>query len=366
MRAVDLFAGAGGWDHGARTLGLDPVGLELDGDACKSRALSDLPTIRCDIGTYPAERFAGCDGLIASPPCQSFSIAGNGKGLDDPRGELVWQVPRWVDAISPRWVACEQVPPVLPIWQHIAHMLRDRGYRTWCGILGAETFGVPQTRRRAILLAHRDRAVHPPEPTHQSYVSGEPAQMVPGGMFTADLLPWVSMADALGWSDEMALEHVRGAGMVERYGERDPRPATEPAITMTEKGRSMRVLADRLPNGANRRSDEPAPTITSSLDNGDKRWTLGTRCGYDGEEITREQDEPAPTMTGKSGGQWQKRTTDEPTRLESTRLTLAEGLTLQGFDPDLPLAGTATSKWKQIGNAIPPPMAAAILRAVVA
>jgi len=79
-RVVDLFAGPGGWDLGARSLGIEPIGIELDESACKTRAAAGLWTIRADVASVPLNGFAGIDGLIASPPCQAFSTMGAGQG----------------------------------------------------------------------------------------------------------------------------------------------------------------------------------------------------------------------------------------------------------------------------------------------
>ncbi|MEU4640846.1 hypothetical protein [Micromonospora sp. NPDC023814] len=61
---LDLYAGAGGWDRGASTLGLDTVGLEIWHDACVTAVRAGHPRIRCDIATYPTAPLAGktaCD-----------------------------------------------------------------------------------------------------------------------------------------------------------------------------------------------------------------------------------------------------------------------------------------------------------------
>ena len=79
MTTIDLFAGAGGWDLAARALGMDPVGIELDRDACATRAALGLRTIRADLHDYPPQP---CHGLIGSPPCPTFSTAGHGAGTD--------------------------------------------------------------------------------------------------------------------------------------------------------------------------------------------------------------------------------------------------------------------------------------------
>lgn len=191
---VDLFAGGGsGWSLAARALGMDCVGIEWGAPECATRAAAGLRTVRADVASYPAERFAGAEGLCASPPCQSFSAAGNRKGLADPRGQLVHEPLRWVRALRPRWVACEQVPDVLPIWRRVCHDLEELGYSVWSGLLDAADYGVPQIRRRAILLASLDRVVSPPEPTHSKTGHIE--------MFGPGRERWITMAEALGWGN---------------------------------------------------------------------------------------------------------------------------------------------------------------------
>ena len=96
---------------------------------------------------------------------------------------------RFIAASRPEWVALEQVPAVLPLWQVYAAELRRMGYSAWCGKLNAADYGVPQTRERAILIAPGCAGCRRPEPTHYDPRKG----MQLWGT------PWVSMADALGW-----------------------------------------------------------------------------------------------------------------------------------------------------------------------
>ena len=342
---VDLFAGMGGWDLAARELGLDPLGIEWNADACATREAVGLSTLQADIATLDPAGFAPCEGLIASPPCQDFSVAGKGAGRDGERGRLVEEVPRWVDALRPRWVACEQVPPVLPIWREFAHRMEVWGYRCWTGLLSSERYGVPQTRERAILMASLDFTPQPPAPTHQEYRHGEPARREVG--LFGDLEPWVSMAEALGWA---------GGMLDRRCTERNPaggkRPvAMRPCDTLaptvdTEAGARWVVRSGQTVAGgplAERDADDPAFPLGSRAD----QWTL-----------TR----PATTIAGdprcfQPGGHHEPGQQSE----NAIRLTLPEGLTLQGFPPDWPVQGTKTAQWLQVGNAIPPPLAKAIL-----
>ncbi len=75
--ALDLFAGAGGWSIACARLGIDAIGIELDSHACQTRRASGLTTVPGDVSLVSPRDFRGVDGLIASPPCQSFSNAGH-------------------------------------------------------------------------------------------------------------------------------------------------------------------------------------------------------------------------------------------------------------------------------------------------
>ena len=78
---VDLFAGPGGWDEAGRSLGITPVGIELDAAACATRAAAGHRTVRADVAAYPVAHLAGnVRGLIASPVCTTFSAAGKRAG----------------------------------------------------------------------------------------------------------------------------------------------------------------------------------------------------------------------------------------------------------------------------------------------
>lgn len=183
---VDLFAGPGGWDEGAKALGLGLIGVEVDPPTIATRLKAGHYTLSYDADKLPPAD--SLEGLIASPPCQDFSSAGTKAGRSGERGRLIDVVPRWVDAARPKWIACEQVPEAASVWREHAHHYRALGYRVWFGTLNAAGWGVPQTRRRAFLLAHRDRDVMPPAPTHTKYGGSD--------LFCGDLEPWVTAADA--------------------------------------------------------------------------------------------------------------------------------------------------------------------------
>lgn len=392
---LDLFAGPGGWDVGARGLGLEPLGVELDTDACATREAAGLRTLQADVAALDPHTFAPVEGLIASPPCQSFSTAGKGGGLvdtplvdrclhdlaagRDTRGELVARMEdrrsllvveplRFALALRPEWVALEQVPGVLPLWETLAELLRAEGYGAWCGILNSADYGVPQTRRRAILIARRGEKVAPPEPTHADPATGL-------SMFAA---PWVSMAEALGWCDTDLVGFPRRADAPSSepgahtvtidgtdYRARDLRNAALPAFNLTEKARSWRrIVYDRRPGPGQRvnprPADQPAPTLTAEgMAHGVHVWRYRNDCRTNATE--RSLYDHAPTVTVGNAAAQHFVAPDG----ETVRVLLQEASVLQGFPHDHPWQGSRSSAFRQVGNAIPPPLAQAVLAAVV-
>ncbi|GGK97071.1 DNA cytosine methyltransferase [Nocardia jinanensis] len=283
---VDLFAGPGGLDVAARWLGREVYGLEWDADACRTREAAGFNFERHDVRDLGPESFPAATMLTGGPPCQTFTVAGNGAGrsaldtvlgfiaamaagnpvqrdlakLDDERTGLVLEPLRWALEAAAlgrpfRNIVLEQVPAVLPVWEAMAEVLRDKmQYQVVTRVLHTEMYGVPQTRRRAVLIASLDGPRAIPRPTHRSYRKA--------GLRPADdwrLPRWKTMADALP-------HRPRPFEVISNYGTggdpklRGVRNADQPSATVTGKISRNKVVTD---GGSDRFQDWEAGRLQS-------------------------------------------------------------------------------------------------------
>ncbi|MHB1938366.1 MAG: DNA (cytosine-5-)-methyltransferase [Acidobacteriaceae bacterium] len=118
----------------------------------------DIPNFG-DFTQIGASDVGAIDLLAGGTPCQSFSIAGQRAGLDDPRGNLTIEFARLADRLRPLWLVWENVPGVLSIdggrtFGAFLGMLVELGYGVAYRVLNAEFFGVPQRRRRVFVVGH--------------------------------------------------------------------------------------------------------------------------------------------------------------------------------------------------------------------
>lgn len=341
---VDLFAGPGGWEVAARRLGRRVVGIEWDKAACATRAAAGHLTIRASVADYPPcaiGRYRRIGGVIASPPCKAFSQAGGKAGRahvpalvtaartgdwgarPDP-DPLVWlslEPGRWIEALQPEWVAMEQAPSVLPLWQAYASWLEGQGYSAWAGVLSAEWFGVPQVRKRAVLMASRVRPMGPPQPTHRGW-DARNRRVAPDDLF--GLQPFVTMAHALGWDDPDV--RLRTGAMTFTGDASIPRTLDQPAPTIAFGNASSGWAWER-----------PSTTIVGSF-----RPDIVAAPGY-----RKPGDPPRQNTPG------------------SVQVTLEQAATLQSFPDGYPWQGSKGKRFQQVGNAVPPLLAQAILGALV-
>ncbi|MFF1872957.1 DNA cytosine methyltransferase [Kitasatospora herbaricolor] len=169
--AIDLFAGAGGATRGLRDAGFGVLGaIEFDVNAAQTYRLNHPQTHlrQADIRTISASGFRRSLGLEpreldllkTCPPCQGFSTLASGKGLtDEDRNDLVFHTVRFVRAFMPRAVLLENVPGLARDTRlgSIRKSLSSLGYTSDLYQFEASHFGVPQRRKRLIMIALRGR-----------------------------------------------------------------------------------------------------------------------------------------------------------------------------------------------------------------
>lgn len=364
---IDLFAGPGGWDEGLRLIGrTDVVGVEWDESACLTAEAAGHKRMRADVAALDPRDHIGAEGLIASPPCQAWSLAGKRGGEEDraacheladrmaagddssdwrewtdERSPLVCQPVRWARELRPEWIALEEVPAVLGLWEHMARIFRAWGYSVWVGTLLAADYGVPQTRTRAILMASRVQSVTPPEPTHAEHPEG--GDLFGGGHREK----WVSMASALGWGFDSEPSCTVSSGGTATGG-------AEPFANVGYRKRlSTYVLTSANGRQASPGFDaatRPARTVTGH-DLGKHGWF------YERPSTTVAADPRIADPGYRTGSERQFRP-------DGIRVTVQEAGVLQSFPADYPWQGSKTKQYEQVGNAVPPLMAAHVLAAL--
>lgn len=168
-KAIDLFSGCGGLTLGLAQAGFGVVGaVEIDPLAVETYKANhkhvfvwqkDITKLSvCEVRKRLKIERGQLDLLAGCPPCQGFSTMTtlNGKhGLDDPRNDLVFQFLRFVRGLRPKAVMMENVPGLAKDSriQKVIAALERMGYRCNHGVLDAANYGVPQRRRRFILVA---------------------------------------------------------------------------------------------------------------------------------------------------------------------------------------------------------------------
>lgn len=177
--AAELFSGGGGLAQGLLHAGVKPVAaVELDKYAADVFAANhpDVQLFRRDVRTVSGEELLNAsstgrvDILAACPPCQGFTTLTSKYRRDDPRNFLVSEVSRITLELQPLALMLENVPGLSgrgrPILDELISELTDGGYLVSWGILQVADYGVPQMRRRLVLLAGKGFSIPMPQPTH--------------------------------------------------------------------------------------------------------------------------------------------------------------------------------------------------------
>jgi DNA (cytosine-5)-methyltransferase 1 len=176
LSVADLFCGAGGFSEGFRQAGCRiVVGSDVDPDACATFA-KNFPEARAvygDIRQGPVRREVtsatggDIDLIIGGPPCQAFSqMRNHSRLIDDPRNSLYREFVRIVDKLEPRAFVMENVPGLeqMGVKEQVLEDLALEGvYNVRAQVVDAAEFGVPQTRRRILFTGvHTSLGAEPP------------------------------------------------------------------------------------------------------------------------------------------------------------------------------------------------------------
>lgn len=200
LTALSLFSGAGGIDIGIRNAGFSILAcVERDPFCCEtlrtniSRESLNTRVIEDDIRNIdPTTLMLGLglktgelDLLFGGPPCQAFSQIGKRLSIQDERGMLLFEMPRFAKVFHPKVVLIEQVKGLFNAHDHegvvggvftmILRDLEELGYKTKWQLMLAADYGVPQMRQRVFIVATReDVCFNFPDPTHSSVNDAKP------------------------------------------------------------------------------------------------------------------------------------------------------------------------------------------------
>ena len=337
--AISLFSGAGGMDIGFASAGFEvSFANDLDADACKTYAQNIGPIYPGSLENYlpMLRRFRGLDLVFGGPPCQGFSVAGK-MDPSDKRNNLILLYLDVVSITKPRMFVCENVKALAALsrWKTVREGLMQRaadlGYHTALIVLNSSSFGAPQNRERMFLIGIR-----------------EPAKID----LRADILNALKLyhetpptiGDLIRRLGRAGSEQNRGTCKARITFARDPilRKSPYAGMLFNGAGRPLRV------NGV-------SSTLPASM-GGNKTPIVDDMEIFEAADSFVEKYHKR-LMDGKAPYKG-----DAPARLR--RLTVSECLAIQTFPPNYNLAGTQSAKYRQIGNAVPCKMAAALGNAV--
>lgn len=337
LTAIDLFAGAGGATQGLRDAGFDVVAaVEIDPDAASTWALNHPGVmLEADVRDVSSETLLSAAGLRpgeldllkACPPCQGFSTLRGMTPSDDARNDLVLDTVRLVRELQPRAVLIENVPGLRRDgrFPQLVKKLVDLGYALRDYIVDADQLGVPQKRRRLVVIAIRGDQV--PPPLAELIPSDRRRPPMTAGQALATLSDSYPSGEVIGRWRATKGDTARRIAAIPVNGTRFDLPE-DLQLACHKRLRSKSGAPSRSAGGSygRVRADRPAPTMT-------------TRC------------------TTPACGSFV-----HPT--ENRGISLREAAHFQTFPVEYAWAGTYGSIERQIGNAVPVWMAEELGRAV--
>ncbi|MCP4364226.1 MAG: DNA cytosine methyltransferase [Planctomycetes bacterium] len=280
--AIDLFCGAGGLTLGLKRAGFNvALGIELHRGIAETYRANHKKTEllrKCvtDVTGQEIFKLLGkkkIDLVAGCPPCQGFSQLTEKYKRRDSRNGLVLEMARIIEETKPRMVMMENVPGITTkgklILEEFVGRLKRMGYLINMDVLQMADYGVPQSRKRFVLLAGKGFYIPLPKPTHCS-----------GGDEQKKLKPWVTVSEAIrNMAKPVTLSKAIKKGGPERFNwhvVRDLKPISIERLKAVKEGEDRTALPRRLRPKCHRKSnkgfknvygrmrwDEISPTITS-------------------------------------------------------------------------------------------------------
>ncbi len=385
---IDLFCGAGGFSKGFEMAGFECVGgIELKEVIAKTHQLNhkNSKTIFGDIREIPPEKFAEIIGtdhvdvIIGGPPCPTFSTIGDAKirsvtgkpTSEDPRNELFLDYLKYVDYFRPEIFVIENVPNFITkykgkIFNTAVEIIESIGkdedgngegvYEVVkpVQVVNSVYYGVPQTRRRMMLVAHKKigRTFKYPEPTHFFDQEDENVK---------DLKPCTTVEDAIG-----DLPNITDNWRISEMPYSKDAGLTEFQEIMRANGNGKTIK-----NNICRMSNDRAKRVFPHMAQGSKYMDLPPeirRILPFREDIFPDRlkrlvlKEPSWTVIAHIGMDGYMYI--HPT--ENRTLSVREAARIQSFPDDFEFVGNQQETYVQVGNAVPPLLGKAIAESVKA
>ncbi len=360
-KVISLFSGAMGLDIGLEKTGRFEIVacLEKEKSFCDTiranhkagRLQPDLKIYEGDISNFdPLAILKECglkpgelDLVVGGPPCQSFSTAGRRGTVQDPRGTLLWEYLRFIDAMRPKFFIMENVRGLLSAALRHRPIAKRRGavlepdempgsvvrlfaedlqkisgspYHMDCFEVNAVNYGAPQLRERAIFIGNRyNTAVDFPDPTH-----GPEAASNVRTLFDEPkvLKPWRTLGDAIA----------------------DINRSNDVIMDFSPRKKSF---LERVPPGSNWRS---LPVEVQQESMGRAWFAKGGRSGW---WRRLSYDLPCPTLVTMPNHASTSLCHPEEVRA----LSLKEYAAIQEFPTDWEFRGKVQQQYAQVGNAVP-------------
>lgn len=346
MNVIDLFCGAGGLSEGFEDAGFNIVaGNDVDKNMIASFKLNhpNAKAIAGDISQIDVDKLLSeigktkedIDLVIGGPPCQGFSTVGNRKE-DDPRNRLFYEFVRFVREIKPKMFVMENVTGILTmkggeVKKIIKGEFEKLGYKVKIQILKAEEYGVPQKRRRVFFVGNRfGREFEFPKPEFD-------------GINKKFRTVW----EAIGDLPDLEIRQEKK--------DYDKEPQTEFQKFLRNEQKNLEE--HKAPNHSEIMI-ERMKNIKQGQNHSNLPENLKLGSGYPNIYGRLIADEPSDTITGNCG------CVSAPGRFihpfKHRAISVREGARLQSFRDSKKFIGSQNSKYKQVGNSVPPILAKAL------